>query len=459
MTFPEMAFLDGQMIQHPSVNDQIGFDFQGLRRSFKEDPNHPDSRLVAKFGRIWVYDIALSIYADLKANRIRQAGYQTGRAMQLARKEEENRFQGLWHFSYNTQGDSFIDPRGPAGANAWCLNALYAYALARGDSDLLGWLNPTVRRYLFALQVMDSSDPRCGLIRAGFYNAEDAARGEAMGYRVYAGDPNQRYEHVILEHCADAAGTYRLAFRATQRLVPTETAFLEELVHRHDLLMQGIRRCFWQGDHFVSALDPQGRFYEGTDGSPSLAVDNNTWSAHVYLPYDAELARSAVQFVERQFRVDAPPAQIEDAPEPTRNDLKGLYYFQSSFSDPFVQVGLEHREKMERMLHPEATFGYVLFLLAIAESVPTPQEKERFRRRAEELYRHTIQLLRLYGPAGAPYASANVPSIFSTLHCVTTAASSVITTAILNGAPADDFIGVLPPREFTVAGKPPLHGI
>ena len=36
---------------------------------------------------------------------------------------------------------------------------------------------------------------------------------------------------------------------------------------------------------------------------------------------------------------------------------------------------------------------------------------------------------------------------------------SVNATAILRGAPSDDFIGVLPPKEFTVAGKAPnVHG-
>ncbi len=453
-----LAFLDEQKILEPCLNDQIGFDFQGLRRSFKEDPQHPDSRLVARFGRIWVYDIALSIYADLKAGRIRQAGYQAGRVMQLARMEEEKGFHGLWHFSYNTRGDSFIDPRGPAGANAWCLNALYAYVLARGDTTILAWANQTVRRYLFGQQVMDASDPREGLIRAGLHNADDLARGEAMGYRVYEGDLNHPYQHVILEHCADAAATLRLAFRATEKLASGETVFLEELIHRHDRLMQGIRRCFWQKDHFVSALDPRGHLYEGTDGLPSIAVDNNTWSAHVFVPYDLDLARAAIRFVEQSFRVNAPPAQLEDTRSPgVPEGMEGLYYFPSTFSDPFVLVEPEHRTKMGQMIHPEATFGLILFLLAVSKASPDPWEKEKFGRRAEDLYQHMVELLQLYGPPGAPYASANVPAVFSTLHCVTTAASAAITAAIFEGAPADDFIGVLPPREFTVAGQAPLQ--
>ena len=451
-----LAFLDAQMLLQPSVNSQLGFDFQGLRRSFKENPQHPASKLIAHFGRIWIYDAALAIYADLKANRIRQAGYQAGRVMQLALQEEHRGFQGLWHFSYNTRADLFIDPRGPTGANAWCLNALYAYVLARGDKALLQWLNRAVRRFLFAQQVTDSQDFRCGLIRAGLHNADEITRGDEMGYRVYEGRSNHPYEHVILEHCADAAGTFRLAFRATSRLQPEEKDFLEELAQRHDLLMRGMRRLFWQGDHFISAVDAEGRPYPGTDGLPSIAVDNNTWVAHVFLAYDLDLALDAIRYVEKRFLTGHPPAQLEDIPQgSTPNRLEGLYYFPATFSDPFVQVDPQHRPKMEQTLQPEATFGYILFLNAAAGLIPDPAQALHLRERAKELYQSMVQLQQLYGQGGAPYASANVPGIFSTLSCVTTAASGVIATAILRGAAGDDFIGVVPPREFSVDGKHP----
>ena len=307
-----VKFLDDQTLIEPSVNEQIGYDFQGLRKSFRDDPDHPDARSVAHFGRIWIYDVALSIYADLKVGRIRQAGYQAGRVMKLALREQERGFRGLWHFSYNTREDIFIDPRGPTGANAWCLNALYAYALAREESSLLEWANRAVQEFLFAQQVMDPKDPRCGLIRAGFHNADDVARGDGMGYRTYEGQVNRQYEHVILEHCADTAGTFRLAYRAAVRFHRTDPQFLEQLIHRHDLLLSGIRRCFWQEDHFVSALDEKGKLYTGTDGFPSVAVDNNTWAAHLFIPYDLDLARAAARYVENRFLTQSPPAHLEE---------------------------------------------------------------------------------------------------------------------------------------------------
>jgi len=455
----QLAFLDRQMLEDSSVNEQVGFDFQGLRRSYFDDPEHGQAKFVARAGRVWIYDVALSIYADLKAQRLRHAGHQANRAIQLAQQEEKKGFRGLWHFSYNTKEDLFIDPRGPAGANAWCLNALYAYVLACGDREMLTWLNRAVERYLFEEQVTDSKDPRHGLIRAGLYNADDVARGDAMGYDVYGGDLNHRYEHVILEHCADAAGTFRLAFRANQKLNSGNRTFLEKLVQRHDWLMQGMRRCFWQGDHFVSALDGEGNFYRGTDGLPSIAVDNNTWSAHLFLPYDLGLARTAAAYVEKRFLTRTPPAQIEDLPPgSTQEGLEGLYYFPSTFVDPFVQIPREGRDKVENLLHPEAAFGFVLFLTSLADCLKGA-EQDRLRKRTLKLYEDTADLQGLYGAHGAPYATVNVPPIFSTLHSVTTAASGVIATAILQGAAGDDFIGVIPPKEMTVAGQAPVRSI
>ena len=337
------------------------------------------------------------------------------------------------------------------------MNALYAYGLARGDAPLIEWANRAVQDYLFAQQVMDSRDPRFGLVRAGFYNADEVKDEAAMGYRVYEGDRNHPYEHVILEHCIDAAGTFRLAYRATRKHLPSQKKFLDELIHRHDLLMQNARRRFWHDDHFISALDPSGVPYTGTDGKPSEAVDNNTWAAYVFLPYDLETARHAARYVEDQFLIRVPPGQVEDTLHPEiPAGLEGLYYFRSTFVDPFVAVSSEFRPKMEQTLQPEAALGLVLFLAALARQMPDAQEKSRLDARARELYAQTVKLLSLYGPGGAPYASANIPMIFSTLNSTTTASCSVIAASILEGASADDFIGVVPPAEFVVDGKPPL---
>ena len=451
--------MDHQQLIRPSVNDQVNFDFQGLRKSYKDNPNHPDAVFVARFGRVWIYDVALSIYADLKAGRLRQAGYQVGRVMQLALQEEVHGYEGLWHFSYNTQGDPFIDPRGPTGSNTWCLSAVYAYLLATGETSVLEWANRAVQRYLFRLQVMDPAHPLYGLIQAGLYNPDDFEQSDSMGYHVYEKNLNHPFRHAILEHNVDVAGTYRLAFRAIRRFAPHQTALLKELIHRHDLLMRAIRRCFWQKDHFVSALNEKGQFFLGIDGQPSVAVDNNTWAAHVFLPYDPDLALRSLQYVMNRFVIRTPVAEVQDLPDQAEvefSDLEGVYYFPAAFTDPFVQVPLEHRPKLERLFQLEAAFGLILFLHDLAQAVGDPDLKRHFNVRAEELYRRTVTLQRLYGPCAAPYASANVPAFFSTLHCVTTASTAVVAASVLGGVPNEDFIGVTPPAEFVVNGQAPI---
>lgn len=234
---------------------------------------------------------------------------------------------------------------------------------------------------------------------------------------------------------------------------------MKALIHRHDLLMQGMRRSFWQEDHFVSAIDQEGQFYRGTDGNPSIAVDNNTWAAHVFLPYDAELAASSARYVEKRFLIKTPPAQVEDLPGTCAipGELQGLYYFPATFQDPFVQVAADHRPKMEQIFQPEAAFGFVLFLRDLAQSVSDSSERARLESLGQQLYEHTARLLSLYGSSGFPYASGKVPEIFSTLGSATTAATGAVVSAIVGGAANHDFIGVTPPAEFLVNGQRPLR--
>lgn len=456
-----LTFLDRQRLIQPSVNSQVHFDFQGLRQSYKDDPKHPESQFISRFGRVWIYDMALSIFVDLKVNRFRQAGYQVGRVMQLALQEKERGYDGLWHFSYNTQGDCFVDPRGPTGANSWCLKAIYAYVLATGELSALAWANRVVQSYLFGRQVMDPLDARYGLIRAGFHNPDDIDRIDGMGYHVYEGERNRPYEFCVLEHNANVVGTYRLAFRATQKYAPSQTAFLRELIHRHEILMRGMRRLFWQGDHFVSAVDGKGHFFLGTDGQPSIAVDNNTWAPHVFVPYDPDFALTSLRYCLNRFLIQTPSALVEgfDPSEefpsvPPR--LEGAYFFTASFSDPFVDVPSKHRPTMEKLIQLEATYGLICFIWDLLPYLSDSPDRLPLQRRVQDLYQSMIHLQRLYGSCAAPYASANVPGVFTTLNSVTTAATAATTAALLLDISDSDWIGVSPPAEFVVDGRAPL---
>ena len=203
-------------------------------------------------------------------------------------------------------------------------------------------------------------------------------------------------------------------------------------------------------------MDGNGRFYRGLDGNPSVAIDNNTWAAHVFIPYDVDLVRSSARFVERRFVVGHPPAEIESALTGASSEgLEGTFFFTSSFADPFVHVPLEFRAKLERIFHPEATFGYILMLRDLSDALPG-LEGDRIGVRAYELLDKTIRFIQLYGPNSAPYASAYIPEIFTTMDSVPTAATGVVAASILDGTARNgDFIGVLPPPEFVVDGRRP----
>ena len=144
-----------------------GFNFDGLYQGYAPN-DHPYSRYIAEYGRVWTYDQALGIFSDLKNGRVRSAKEAVDALVAIAKAEEKKGFKGLWHFSYNTAGDNFIDPRGPLGANLWAVNAIYAYILQTGDTRHLVWLNEKVKTFIFGQQVKDLRDPRYGLFEGAF---------------------------------------------------------------------------------------------------------------------------------------------------------------------------------------------------------------------------------------------------------------------------------------------------
>jgi len=523
-----LAFLKDQRI---GARIMKGKDFSGLYQSHKHTPRNPNSQYVAAYGRSWVYDCALGIYADLKSGKTEQARRGVDALVRLAEHEDKLGFRGLWHFSYNTMADDFIDPRGPLGANLWCLNAIYAYMLQTGDSRPLAWTNEKVAGFVFTQQVLDGKDPRYGLFRAGLENPVDLARGDAMGYHVYEGIPsdfdellresqrlsqeilglvlphplnkpvatalealrlarptdeviNSQVEFCSIEHNADAVATLRLAARAAYRFLPVEREFLDELKRRHDLTLDALDRMWVReadgAGHFVTAMEADGTL------NTSVAVDNNTWVPAVLLDYDEERVWESIQFTRTRFLV-------EDV------GCKGLFFFNSDFTDRYVNLTEAEREEMERLIQPEATWGFVQLLWEYARKTKhSPRRKEALAL-ARELAENMIAFQALYAATGdpyergfasyadvstqvglstlkavageprallnklveestaaanrhrrfgTPYASRNIRNYFNTLESAAATATGVAVMQVMRGANGDDFITVAPPRQW-----------
>lgn len=431
--------------------------FSYLWQSYEEEPTHPYSEYIAMYKRTWVYDDALAIYAQLKAAELaKSAGdhesaqahiENAGRAVEafvyLADWERSKGFNGLWHFSYNVFGDNFIDPRGPLGANIWVLNAIYAYIIQTADTTRLSWVSDRVKDFVFDQQIMDKDDPRHGLIRAGLYNAVDYAKGDGMGYNVYGDDPNIQNESCFIEHNADYIGLLRLAAIAEISFNGSgDKEFLDELKNRHEICLKAVIKNFWRGDHFSTGMSETGEI------NTSVAVDNNSWLADVIMPYDMERAWQSLLFNEKRFIIKL---------ELDRQKAEGLFFFTKDFYDMFIQkLRQKDREKLEEMIQPEATFGYIALLMRYARHTKDEARRQKCLELTERLYSSMIKIKKYYGDRKLPYATLDIKDYFNTMGSMASIATGAVVTATMLGANADDFIGVAPPEYFTVNGKAPL---
>lgn len=425
-------FLDAQRIESRRIG---GKDFDGLYQSYKPNPRNPASQFIAAYGRVWPYDSALGVYADLKTGRFEHARRAVDALVALGDNEERSGFRGLWHFSYNTLNDDFVDPRGPLGGNLWALSAILNYILVTGDTRHLDWANARIVGYVFDQQVIDPEDRRYGFFRAGLENAADLARGDAMGYHAYEGptasiedllrnsqrrsqvllglflpDPlnkpvawylktaraagpsddivNSQVEYVAIEHQADAIAMLRLAGRAAAQFRPEDRRLSEALRARHALVMSALDKL-WVADpdgtgHYVTGMRRDGSL------NRSVAVDNSTWVAGVLLDYDEERAWACIEHAVKRFvAVDG--------------GFRGLFFFTRDFEDDYVQLDASAREVMEYMIQPEATWGFVQVLLQFARRTEDPVRHEYTLRLAEDLALNMVAFQAFYAREGDPY--------------------------------------------------------
>ncbi len=480
-----------------------GFDLNGLYQSYRPDPSNPHwegpegAAPIAQYGRVWIYDTSLGIKADIGAIQVDSAAKRSqaaGRRLQqvraavkalveLGKDEEALGFEGGWHFSYNTDGDNWMDPRAPMGSTLWGINAIYGYVgfvlgssedaeLRREALAHLAWVNNLVQRLVFSMQVMDPADPRDGLIRNMVYNSliDEGMSLDDAGYRPYEGQINRKGEHAIFEHNADLVDVYRNAAQVNDlagtvderfRSARFKREFRDKLPERHERVLNALWEKGWVGDHFVTAMEPDGTL------NTSVAIDNNTWVAGVFLPYDEDRVWESIDYVWNEFRTrgrDGNVAQragdlvLDDVPatghaalrKHADKEIAAVYFFGQDFKDPYVDVPADRRHKLVELIQPEATEGYRDLLIRVALTTQDPERREEALRRAE-LITETLKILReIYG--GLPYATRYIPDLMSTLQGMAAEGSTAVVSARAQGARVD-LIGADPPADFTFQGR------
>ncbi len=149
---------------HRFGDDQVPFD---PRASSLYEGDDPDSIHLAGFERVWVYTLGIALAQlsrsqtvpglttpEHRARTQAMARYLCGHAVVDQANPQE--LKG-WHFSWNTTGDSFKDPRLVTGANAWAIHGLGVFITSEAFADLpqdeeQAWFRQCYQSALLGLQ-------------------------------------------------------------------------------------------------------------------------------------------------------------------------------------------------------------------------------------------------------------------------------------------------------------------
>ena len=344
-------------------NEQLGTSFKGLWQSY-QICSSKYSKYLAMFARVWPYDASLGLYSVMSEGDYERAEIGIDAFMRILRAEKKKGYCGLYHFSYNTFSDSFIDPREPQGATQWVLKAFYTYMLETGDIRYLDELTGYVREDVLPLQIFDPDHSAYGLLRQGYAHPQGLAQG---GYGVYEDiDKLNTVAHMVnIEHNADFIDLLRLMATCYERyhkhLENADKDFIEELRMRHALAMQASKRIR-KGSHWPTAFDATGR------PNWSRAIDHYTWLSHTFLdvPENGDIPWKSIKILMDEFSVVIDSMTVlfqgESKSIVLPRPAKGIFFFQQDFGDQFVAIPDEERMLLEKMIQPEATAGAICFL-------------------------------------------------------------------------------------------------
>ena len=433
---------------------QLAVPVRGLWASY-EDTSSKWSKYLAYYGRVFVYDTSLALYTSIMIDSYRNNFSRSRQAvdviLKLFEREEAKSQIGLLHFSYNTNEDSFIDPRAITGANVWMFKSLYAYMLTSGDYSIYKEVTRYARQYLLPLQVLDSESSLYGFITAGYAHPMGMEQG---GYQIYAdlNALNTTSDMAVLEHNADFIELLRLMEFASQKCQDDSSdAFHDELVNRHALVMQAAARVR-KSPHWPTLINA------GGEVNWSMAVDHYTWMASTFIGLDNDVAWQSIGVLQDVFTTNIDSMEILIGPIPKRlmfsRDATGLIFFERSFTDPYVTLSEKDRLKLENLIQPEATAGGIVFLYRFAQSTTDHEQVDITLTYMEQLLDGLSAIHEVYRSVskagGMPYATENTHQYFnSTPSMAATASYYMALEILLTGYPY--FLAVPAPDTFSDA--------
>ena len=400
-------------------NLQLGVSFEGLWRSYQYCAGRYQEYL-SLYSRVWPYDASVGLFSVMVEGDYDRAHIAVDTFMRVLRAEKKKGYRGLFHFSYNTSADSFIDPREPQGATQWVLKSIFAYMLDTGDIAYMDELIGYLRTDILPLQILGPEHPAYGLLRQGYAHPKGLDQG---GYQIYEElDKLNTVAHMVnIEHNADFIDLLRLVAFCCQKyhdkLSNADVDFIDELRKRHALAMQAAV-CIRKGPYWPTAFDVFGQ------PNWSRAIDHYTWLSHTFVDVEnnEDIPWQSIQILMNEFSVviDSMTVLYNTAETVIYFDrpLKGIYFFQQDFGDQFVAIDDEKRMRLEKMIQPEATAGAICFLQDFIKTTRHPERRKIAMGYMAELLEglaglHTeFKKVPGYNGSGMPYATEFIYDYF-----------------------------------------------
>jgi len=210
---------------------------------------------------------------------------------------------------------------------------------------------------------------------------------------------NYQMQHCSIEHNADMIDLLTIAYEVTGTAA-YQTALTLLLAQIYDL---------WVTDHFVTGIDSSGNI------NYNVAIDNNTWVASALLQYDEETAWKCIDYVYNNFIITSPEGYL------------GCIFFTSAYSDDYVTPNPDY----EKMIQPEATFGFIHLLIQYADLTANTERRSFCITLAKELYQSMLYFKKNTSESGIgiPYASMDILNMFSTIDCIASSGTAGYVTA------------------------------
>jgi hypothetical protein len=388
----------------------------GAQREYLENPSDPDSRYLAKFGRVWAYGQAIALELAVTRRESSQAHAMAAwlyRKYRTVRLRNGTRIGGGWNFSLNTRGDEFKDPRYVTGANAWVVGALQIYITSAIFRELPMEKQKKYRELLnSSLEGILYHQREDGLFSAGWSCQELEEATSCNYYQVLEQMgtlPIVRSvaaQNVVTEHNIDVLRVLNLASSGAKELGLDPGRYRSS----KQKLIDGIFNKLYREDEdrFVTGLIRDGNGLEKP--SPSSAIDNASWLS-LYVDYrdlsnqrvlqiSQGLEYTCKQFV-KHFKVEG-------------KTYLGCHYFTNDFEDPYI-----HRScGQEEIYHLEATAGLIMGLMKFCEENPKQIRTGEFRELALKLWGEMKRFVQIHGFV---YATGGIDNLMTRLESATSA--------------------------------------